>query len=204
MSTAPRVILNPEPINVDARIQQAQQLLADGLPWLTTAFGRAWRMPSTVDGKQVYYPAVYSGKDYPGSKSEYYDVRPNDALPAFCFFIVKDKAEPKMGNGDDYQPRQFNQWHYPVDIVFWMNLNKVDGTKKYPFVENLLAGVRAQLRKFSAYTVGGVYYDPAALYKEYDAKEIIKDQYLAYPYAGFRIEGAMDFLEQDVFNQCNQ
>lgn len=203
----PRVIAPTQPVNLDAFIYKAQLQLADGLPWLTRAFGRAWKMYQKRDGmgsteglgRGYAFPGVYAGK------REYFNCFPNDTLAAYCFFSPRDAAEPATSDDSSmggYEPGIHNEWRQPVDLIFWFNCSKVNPAALYPLTENLLADVRQVLRRISFFTPNGVYYSPENVFEGYSL-DYVQEQYLSHPFGGFRIAGTMQFLEQDKFGECN-
>lgn len=194
------MVLNPQAINIDARIQELQEIFADSLTWLTKAFGRSWKQfRKNAEGKTYTFPGVYAGK------SEYFDCLPNDTLGAYCFFSHKDKAVPAMQipgmGGTDYLPGTHNEWQHKVDIIFWFNQQKTNPGVDYPVTENLLAEVRELLRGCPFFTPTGVYYNADNIFDGYSLTHI-EEQYLMHPFGGFRIEGFIQFLETDVFGEC--
>lgn len=205
----PRVIAPPQPVNLDAFIYKAQLQLADGLPWLTRSFGRAWKMYQKRDGmgsseglgRGYAFPGVFAGK------KEYFNCFPNDTLAAYSFWSPRDTAEPATssdaGSGSgQYEPGIKNEWRQPVDLIVWFNCNKVQPGSTYPLTENLLAQVRKVLRRISFFTPTGVYYQPENIFEGY-SMDYVQEQYLSHPYGGFRIAGDMQFLENDAFGECD-
>lgn len=202
----PRVVVPPQPVNLDAFIYQAQLLLADGLPWLERAFGRSWKqyqkrtgMGKTEGlGRGYAYPGVYAGK------REYFNCFPNDTLKSYCFFSPRDTAEPATASdssGGRYEIGIKNEWRQPVDLIFWFNSAKVRPGVDYPATENLLADVRRVLRGISFFTPNGVYYQPENIFEGYSL-DYVQEQYLMQPFGGFRIAGVMQFLEVDSPEDC--
>lgn len=197
----PRVIKHPSPVNIDRRIQMLQEGFAAGLPWLEVALGRAWKGYREDDAstKGGYsFPAVYSGK------KEYFNALPNDTYKSYCFFAVRDKGGPATDVekvDQDYHPGIWNEWRHRLDITFWFNCTKINPGIDYPITENLLADVKAVLRQFAFFTPVNVFYDPDTVFDNYSLDHI-KEQQLSYPYGGFRIEGEIQFLEEDNNNTC--
>lgn len=56
-------INNNNPRLLDKVITELQRGLADRLPWLNHSFGKAERLVKMIDGRKVYTPNIYVGKN---------------------------------------------------------------------------------------------------------------------------------------------
>lgn len=207
---SPILVLPESPMNLDAYIGEMQRKFYSELNWIQWVFGRAWKMYQKRDGMGSS-EGIGRGYAYPGAigpKGEYYNLFPNDEYSAYCFFSARDSAEPATsfdaGSGS-YEPGQFNEWRQPVDLIFWYDQDAMKnyfGNTDYPLTETLLAHVRKVLRYISFYSITGVYYNPENIFDGYSL-DYVNEQYIAYPYGGFRIAGQIQFLEQDMPGLCN-
>lgn len=206
----PRIVAPTQPINLDAYIYNLQLQLAS-LTWIEKIFGRAWKMYEQRDGmgntmgmaRGYAFPAVFAGAT--GTPSDYLNVLPNDNLRAMCFFAPRDPATTATAipdSSESYEPNQYNEYTQPVSIIFWFNQDKLQPEVNYPITENLLAQVRALLRKVSYYKISNVYYDPESVFSGYSL-DYVDEQYLMFPFGGFRIDGMLQFLETDEAGKCD-
>ena len=68
---------------LDRVIGVIQTALADNLPWLNFAFGRAERTKKEIDGRIYFLPTVYVGKN------DYAEITPDDThFGCYSFCIV--------------------------------------------------------------------------------------------------------------------
>ena len=173
----PKVIAIPNPVNLDKAIFNIQTILS-GLPWIEKVFGRAKILPtSDIEGTQKLEPMVYQGT------SEYYSVLPNDALRSYCFFRV---------NG--YRDVSDEAYHETrLDLIFWVNLRSIDGSKDYIYTEELIKAVVDLLQNAPGVEVLKVIDEKAEeIFKGYSLNTKQRDL-LYYPFEAFRIEMNVQF-----------
>lgn len=188
----PSVELIPNPTSLDLAIQTVQLKLAD-LAWLEKAFGRATLQKGIYSDQES---KRYARREYVYAEV-YNNLEPmiilaNDNLKSYCFFIAKDPM-----SFVDYQPRELTQMvTQPLALIVWCNLNKIDSTKKFNFIDQLRKDVVEVLKttdficKESSIQYDRVF-DPITIQENYRP-------YLKPPYAAFRIDGEITF---DYF-QC--
>jgi len=122
----PLVPLIVDPVNIDTPIQEMQQALAVGLPWLQKSFGRSWEsVKKDTDGKIWTYPEVWQGPN-----DDLMNCMPNDNLKSQSFFRVE---EPIQVTQYDFQG--FSRMNASVSIIFWFNLQVIDPDLDYRFIE---------------------------------------------------------------------
>jgi len=195
------------PVNVDRPIQEMQNALAQGLPWLEKSFGRAYPAIKTSQGsfgvqKILVYPQVWQGvRDFKSTilPLDMFEVLGNDNLKSFCFFKVEDPVNlvEFVLNGDSV-------FRATVSIIFWFNLRRIDPAIDYPFTEVLKGQVIRILESmtFAAWGSGQVlriWEGAANVFRGYDIS-ILKDQELVYPWGGFRVETEITY--QDDIAGC--
>lgn len=198
---APNIVLLTNPVGIDAVVQGIQQNLYAGLPWLTHSFGRAYELKDVEMTRKVKsdrIPKVFIGVDEFGN-GEYLDVRPNDFLQAYSFIAVRGPEARIEYNqfGTDILQRN-------LSIIFWFNLERINPDKKYIFTEELKIEAEKVLKKCSYVTnisemiderVEDVF-DAFELRTVWYAEDDDKQQYLMYPYAGFRFNLEVTYPEQ--------
>jgi hypothetical protein len=109
---------------------------------------------------------------------------PNDNLTSYCFFTVHDPA--KFTN---YMPLQNLQpIEYPISIIFWMNLQKVDPSLPYRFGETLKQETVMLLARSSNLLLEKIFESYIEVFAGYTLTETYR-QYLKPPYYAFRIDG---------------
>jgi hypothetical protein len=189
----PVVELVPNPVALDMAIQTVQQKLA-GLAWLQKAFGRATRQtsPAPLYSKEynvnlqqakgdITFPEVYNNR-------EPMPLMINDNLKSYCFFHLTG-------------PMAFQAWEsfatsqiatQPLSVIFWLNLEKIDNTKKFNFSEILRRDVVNILNYCPDFQVRESDSDITRVFAPYTITSTFK-QFLKPPYAAFRINGEISF-----------
>lgn len=173
----------PQPtqaVEIDKAISELQVALDANLNWLTHDYGRAYRFIAKGD-KKLYFPEVYIG----GEKRSYHVVSPDNDKKGTCFFVVGRE------DNKDFDFNQYNYLEYNVGIVFWVNLELINGAlldTEY-FTQNLIKDVRDILtRKIGglsfALEIENVVRGLEEIYREFRLDE--KEGYLRSPYSGFR------------------
>jgi len=193
----PPVELLPNPTGVDFAIQAIQEKLAT-LPWLQKVFGRCTPQSGTRPEANVLpnarlrndftYPEVYY-------KREPYNCMPNDNLRSYCFFHAKDPlqfpATDANERADMYSPSLMASTG--LSIIFWANLELVDPTKQYNFVEDLRRDVFVLLRnKVRSFTAAESSIGFERVFSPFTITETYR-KYLKPPYTAFRIDGTLSF-----------
>jgi hypothetical protein len=193
----PDIPLITSPIGLDKVIQNIQQALTAGLPWLEKSFGRAWEFkevdPATE--KIVRVPKCYSGS------GEYINVLPNDFLKSQSFITVRNEE-----TWPAYTRATGNSKLRALSTIFWFNLKEIDSSKDYIFTEVLKKDVEKVL-KANAYVASiDKYFDERVedVFDGYISQaesgrysvDDTKTQYLMYPYSGFRFDVTVAYDEE--------
>ena len=185
----------PGAVMLDRVIGEIQQGLVDNLPWLDAAFGRAQRLTKQIQGNTVITPNVYCGGWNGHGENDYIEVSPDSKIGNFAFFEVDDPQT--VGEGP---------WARKIEtgyaIVFWFDLRRVYGEASNRNVEYLKAQVLHFLNgrygwRLSAGRIGvtNIYDRVENIYRGYSLSEI-DNQFLMHPFAGFRVEGTLEFDEE--------
>jgi len=175
----PKVVLLPNAVGLDLQIQTVQQILADGLPWLQTAFGRAFlQQEKRLSKKDVTLIDALAGDEtviYPecrGINQEPVNVMPNDNLKSYCFFVVRDPTDFVNFATLDTQTIVST----PLSLIFWVNLQKVNATKNYRFAEELKIDVLNILRGIPDVVLTQIYEQMDRVFEQFT----ITETYLQY------------------------
>ena len=189
----PKVELVPNPVALDNAIQSIQERIAT-LTWLEKSFGRAIVQSRHQENKEAFaknessrmtrdvvYPEVYN-------KREPLNVMMNDNIKSYSFFHVRDPLK-----FTDYLPLDMSTPAVqPISLITWVNLQKIDPAKQYNFSEELRSEM-IKLLKFSTnfvITESFIGYDK--IFNPFTITETFR-QYLKPPYAGWRIDGELNF-----------
>lgn len=169
---------------LDRIIGNMQTGLADCLPWLYKAFGRAERLVK-YDGnrRRIYTPNVYAGGN------DYIEVTPDSGIGNFCFFWVDDpqdvKCEPGVSVGISTT----------FSVIFWLDYRKIFNDRS---IRNKEAVKRQILDAFNGgfllrngrVVINEVYELAENIYKGFSLDEI-DNQFLMHPFGGFRFAGKL-------------
>lgn len=170
---------NPELL--DRIIGNMQQGLADNLPWLDVAFGRAERLVK-YDARQrrVYTPNVYAGGN------DYKEVTPDANIGNFCFFWVDDPQDITQEKGVSFGIST------TFSVIFWLDYRKIfnANTRNREAVKRQIMDVfnGGFWLKGGRIEINRVYELAENIYKGFSLDEI-DNQFLMQPYGGFRFEG---------------
>jgi hypothetical protein len=184
----PAVELVPNPVGLDIAIQAIQARLAAGLPWLQKAFGRVTIQTETNpsrDGKkqqEKIIPEAYY-------KREPFSLMVNDNLQSYCFFVAGDSMEFIKYDPMERFGALVNQ---PLAIIFWVNLEKIDATKKYNFMEELRRDCVEQLKRCPAFLLESSSIEYNQVFNPFTITETFK-QFLKPPFAAWRFDGTLAF-----------
>lgn len=191
MSNAPVI---PDAVMLDRVLASIQAALADGLPWLDAAFGRAQRVTRMVDGKRIVTPNVYCGGWKGHGPFDYTEVSPDSKIGNFSFFEIEDPQTIDAGPWD-------RTIKTPFGLVFWLDLRRVYGTETNRNLEYLKAQVLRLLAGRTGWhlpsgriVTARIYDRVENIYRGYTLSEI-DNQFLMHPFAGFRIDGLLEYDE---------
>jgi len=175
----------PIPIGVERAIEDMRGMLEVNLPWLSFAFGRAFIF--NEDGKKI--PKAYAGF------GEYINVLPNDTLfrpvtAASLFFQLRSTETYENFLYDYGSTKQAT-----IGIIFWGNLKLIDPEKGYIFTEDLKNDVEQIIKRNPFVKEIEEWVDERSedVFDRYDISE--DNQYLMYPYTGFRVNVIVNYNE---------
>ena len=167
---------------LDARVGALMQTaLASNLSWLDACYGIAEIAEMKLDdGSIERFPRVCANLS--SKPQEYKDVRYDDSLKAQIFF--ERDGEIDMGKNDE-----FDETTYPLTLVCWANLNKVDAGRSYDFTDKLAGHVLKVLRdNFLAEISDNVKIELRSeqVYSKYSMKDV-DNRFITLPYTAFSI-----------------
>lgn len=180
------IIENPELL--DKIIGNIQQGLAENLPWLDKAYGRAERLVKmTTSGKRIYTPNVYAGGN------EYIELTPDSKTGNFCFFTVDDPQDVTWERGF------YAGIKCPFSIIFWFDYRRIFGSADNRNKEQLKKQIIDVLNggfwlKNGSFYIDRIYELAENIYKGFTIDEI-DNQFLMAPYGGFRFTGELNINE---------
>lgn len=184
----------PNAVMLDRVIGEIQEGLIAGLPWLDVAFGRSQRLTKKVKGKNILTPNVYCGGWNGHGENDYIEVSPDSKIGNFCFFEIEDPETIDAGPW----AREIRS---PFSLIFWFDLRRVYNEASNRNVEYLKGQVLHVLNGRMGWhlsegriTVTRIYERTENIYRGYSLSEI-DNQYLMHPFAGFRIDGTLEFAE---------
>jgi hypothetical protein len=168
---------------IDKSIEE-MRVSVSSLPFIQKAFGRAY-IQRTDDDAKIEYPAVYT------EKKEYYNAMPNDNLLGQSFFKVNQPIKV-----DEYG-KTGSSFEAELSLIFWGNLQKIDGSKDFIFTSELIDKTIAKLQKTSCFMelVEVVDEDAEEVFKGFSLRGTEK-HCLMYPYTGFRITFKIGYFQE--------
>lgn len=180
----PEVITDLPLQGVDAALQDIAKRLAT-ISWLEKSWGRAYSvMTQQSNNRPSYNPMVYI------SKSEYYEVVPNDRFKAFSFWGVDG---PEQAEDQINFSMTNSMWSTDVYGIFWCDLKKINRDADHIFTQDLIQEVLTKLKLESSFTLTRIYDEKIEdIYRGFVLDPGQRDL-LMYPHAGFRIEGKLNY-----------
>ena len=167
----------------DKPIQAIQDALGS-LTWLNHIFGRSERLVQMQNGRRVFTPNVYLGKN------EYIPLLPdNTKLGNYCFFILDEPQVVGVSMGIQ------NRLHAPFSLVDMRKVETNDARNTEYVKETLLKTVRSAFHRHGSVELSKVYQRAENVFEGYSLDEV-DNQYLMQPFAGFRITGEL-FVDEE-------
>lgn len=186
-----RLYLQPEsPKLFDRPIQDIQRSIAEKLLFMHHIFGRCERLAKVVDGRKVYSPNVYKGKD------EYELLTPdNTDLGNYCFFVREDPETMVQSFGNHGRMRG------TFSLIVWVDLRTIEDKDQrdvYDFELKVLDAVASPgVLRSGGITVSRVYHRAESVFDGFSLDEV-DNQFLMSPFYGLRIQ-----FELWVDEDCN-
>lgn len=192
-------------VMLDKAIGELQQGLADGLPWLDVAFGRAQRLAKKMPtGKTIYTPSVFCGGWQGHGNNDYIEVMPDSFIGNFCFFVVDDPEQIEWQQNAEMTKRA------PFSIIFWFDCRELFNdpkTRNTEYVKaqilDILNGRSGFLMQSGSIKINRIYERADNIYRGFSHDEI-DNQFLMHPFAGFRFEGIIETETPCVLPDINR
>ncbi len=178
----------PVPRGIDM-VTKSLQTSFDGLEWLEKSFARAVFQSKVVEDLGEYtFPAVFVQDGF-----DFLDLMLNDNWKSYSFMIARDGEKI-----EDYQEGVQNVITRKLSCIFWMNLQRIDETRRDDFLEELKQDVLKAIKNtsFRESTNGAsvlgvslldIFDEPKNIFDSFTFNTD-KTQALYYPYRGLRID----------------
>jgi len=195
-----------DPVGIDMVVVALQTEFANEITWLEKSFGRAVRM---VEQRQVgedagdlgeyVFPALIVQEGY-----DFFNLMEVDNFDAYSFFYAHDPEEVV-----EYEEGIQNTYRRRLSCVFWMNLQRVDESRKDDFLEELkreitkvISNARLDDSGFTNGEIQGieileVYDEPDNIFEGFTV-ELQDSLMLHYPFRGLRIELDCTYVEDCI------
>lgn len=172
---------------LDRVIEVIQSALADNLPWLNFAFGKAERIKKDIDGRVYYLPTVYVGKN------EYEEITPDDkTLGNYAFCTV---AEPQYV---DWVNGQNNRLRATINIIVWVDMRTVEPTderNKELVKRDILRVLNGKVAlKDGTFRINQIYENAERVFEGFTLDEIDNQSFM-HPFCGWRFCGDMTIAD---------
>lgn len=185
-----RVPIKSHPALFDRVIGYVQTGLADNLPWLNFAFGKAERLVKNYNGKRVYSPNLYAGKN------EYELITPDSGIGNYCFFTLDEPEDVSWEVGDRTIVEA------PFSLIVWVDMRTIeqdDERNTEAVKQDILRTLNGKLwMKEGRITINKIWEKAENIFKGFTLDEI-DNQFLMQPYCGWRFEGILE-----AFTDCEE
>lgn len=167
----------------DKVIGYIQTGLASNLSWLNYAFGKAERLVKNYNGKRVYSPNLYVGKN------EYELISPDSGIGNYCFFTLDEPQDVSWEVGDNTYMKA------PFSLIVWVDLRTIeqdDVRNTEAIKQDILRTLNGKIwMKEGYFHINRVWEKAENVFKGFTLDEI-DNQFLMHPYCGWRFEGEID------------
>ena len=170
-----------DPVLLDKAIKDIQTALSS-LSWLEKSFGRAFKAFRLVDERKVSYPAIFQAW-----KKDYYNAFPNDNIKSYSFIF----ADP--GEITEYNHRQQNI-ERDISIILFFDLERIDNTFQYRFVEKLKEDVLIALSTLrrGSLEVNNITDEVEEVFNDFTISEI-KSEFLKQRYGALKFDCTISY-----------
>lgn len=174
-----RLVTMENPYLFDKVIKEVQTGLANRLSWLTHSFGRCERLVKEVNGRRVYTPNIYLGKN------EYLMLTPDQRLGNYSFFVMEEPERLAFERG------LRTVYRAPFSLVVWVDMRTIeDGdTRNTEKVKDaIVKAVNGIISRYGGLTLTRVYNHAERVFEGFSLDEV-DNQYLMSPFCGWRFMG---------------
>ena len=168
------------PVLFDKALKPLQDYLESNLPWLNTAYGKAYRQVRSVNERQYFYPAVHD------AKTEHLNMEPDGLLGNYSWFDVSDPLEViNMDNSGSFDLKA------NVGLILSFDIRNVNPNWKDMTISNVQQEVIVKLIEFGNVLLElgkqmEVQERSENIFSGYSYKQLDQN-YLMRPYGCFRI-----------------
>lgn len=198
----PQVYNIQNPKGLDFAISKLQAKLS-ALSFLELIYGRAYVQQQQKTAEEKNKPLKRMGTEYfPetwGKNYEPVNCMPNDNVKGMCFFLQRDPGV-QASNNAQILPNQLSI-RQPISAIFWLNLQKIDRTKKYKYSEELKQLIIYQLTREASFSFDQTYEDLRRVYDPFNITDNVYDKYVKPPYYALRVDG---YINYDVLPKCGE
>lgn len=181
--TMERIPIKSNPALFDKVIGYVQTGLANNLSWLNYAFGKAERLVKLYNGKRVYSPNLYVGKN------EYELITPDSGIGNYCFFTLDEPHDVSWNVGDRTYIKA------PFSLIVWVDMRTIetdDERNTESIKQDILRTLNGKLwMKEGRITINKIWEKAENIFKGFTLDEI-ENQFLMQPYCGWRFEGTLE------------
>lgn len=182
----------PEYIGLDAVIEAIRLELLN-LLWIEKAYHKAFKYYKDDD---TISPMVWQGH-----KKDMVDVIMNDNLKSFCYFVT----EGEQTTTEEWESIGGNIYNKQVNLILWVNLDRVDRSKEYSYTEDLKQEVINSLSEVSL--PYGSYISLLNVIESDSSTsdifspftiDLVKSQYFSFPRYGYKFKMNIAFTNECV------
>lgn len=189
--TTPFVLDNP--VGIDTIVKSLQASLSSGLTWLEKSFNRATVMSRNNSGDQAeIYPVCWTA-----DAKDQFKMIGNDNWSAYSFFVARGSETPV-----DFEQFGDNTYQRDLSLYVWMNLEVIDDTKNYDYLEELKQAINTVIKTTEfddneTLIVESIEDDPLEIYSGFTVNPT-DTQLLYYPYKGLRFDLACTYSDDEL------
>lgn len=168
-----KVIEQPKtnPVLADVLIEEMKSALSS-IAWMDNAFGRAWLITDSVNGKKSTFATVYT------KGNKYENIMPSADLGNYSFFVLRDPSEVD----------QYGTFTYQLSLIVWVDMRKcfANGANRRDS-ENIKAEIYNAIESVQDKCVFRIYEDMGNVWRGMTIDET-HARFMEQPYAAFRFD----------------
>ncbi len=160
---------------LDRLFNGVQEELVKNIDFLDYAYGKAERVVAmNGEGTTIHIPAIYKkGKDYES-------LLPDDKRGNYCFFVVEDNQN------FDYAKGRLGRLHGTCALIVWLDQRTMSNAWCKEYAKSAFLAVLSNLNIQDGHLqVTSVAERAETIFRDFSLTEI-DNQYLTYPFCGFR------------------
>lgn len=166
----------------DRLIAYLQTGLAEELPWLDHAFGKAERLVKEINGRRYYLPNIYIGGN------EYELIAPDSNFGNYCFFVLEDPQTVSYTAGDRSRLKT------PFSLIVWVDMrtiDEVDERNTEDVKQQILWALNERIwLRSGSMQINRIYERAENVFAGFTLDEV-DNQFLMHPFCGWRFTGEL-------------